>query len=204
MRYILSFGLLWGLAESIIPWVLKAGCPGTSIGSLMAGLAFFFLAGSYFSSHRMSAPLMIAVIAAIIKLTGLTIRHAAIPTGLWLNPIGAYALQAILFRLGMQFRNRSSSLQILATGIISGGLAGLFYPTVIGMMGQSACIHPDSGIAVSVYYAPLTAAIAGPASLAGYHIGRFLYSGHQRLPQLHPLGYWLVNLIILGSSLILN
>lgn len=200
----LSFGLLWGLCEVVIPLALHTSCPGTSIGSILAGGSFFFLAAGYHASRRIWAPIIVFITTTLVKISGYQISHGSFFTSSLLNPIGAYFSQSLVFFgiviIVAQAEN-FSYFKAITAGIIGGTLSGFLYPYLVAGLGQTACMHAGTGFPVSVYYAPLTALIAAPVCLAGSLVGRYFYtqniSGHQ-IPAFYHI---LFNLFTFGLIL---
>lgn len=83
---VVMLGAVWGLSEAGLGMALRS-CASSISGSIMAGVAFFFIASAWFLTRSIFGVGQLVVIASLFKmfdalLLSLPIRHGAIA-----NPI---------------------------------------------------------------------------------------------------------------------
>jgi hypothetical protein len=147
-------GSIWGLAEAGLGMGLRS-CAAFVSGSLMTGVALFFIAAGWVVSRRISAVLLMALIASIFKLfdallLSLPVKHGAIG-----NPIFAFFMEAAAFVLLISIvkdrLGEKPAGQVLLGGI-SAALAMNLFPLVKYATGVPACVVPGTGYPLSLYY----------------------------------------------------
>lgn len=157
LRPVFILGSVWGLSEAALGMGLRS-CASLVSGSLMTGVALFFIAASWIATRRVIGIALLVVIASLFKLfdallLSLPIRHGAIG-----NPIFAFFMEGIAFLiLVMIFKQtfkRKKSGQALLGGSSALVAVGLF-PLVKFATGIPACVYPGTGIPLSIYFAPL-------------------------------------------------
>ena len=157
LSIVVMLGSVWGLSEAALGMGLQS-CASLVSGSLMTGVALFFIATSWVVTRRIFGVALLIIIASLFKmfdalLLSLPIRHGAIG-----NPIFAFFMEGIAFLiLVMIFKQtfkRKKSGQALLGGTSAFAAAGLF-PLVRFATGIPACVYPGTGIPLSIYFAPL-------------------------------------------------
>jgi hypothetical protein len=151
---IVILGSVWGLSEAALGMGLRS-CAAHVSGSLMTGVALFFMAAGWVVSRRISGVLLMALVASLFKmfdalLLSLPIRHGAIG-----NPIFAFFMEAaaliILVLIIKERMLRKPFGQALLGGLAAVMAANLF-PLVKYATGIPACVMPGTGYPLSLYY----------------------------------------------------
>lgn len=151
---IIMLGSVWGLSEAALGMGLRS-CAAHISGSLMTGVALFFMAAGWVVSRRISGVFLMVVVAAFFKMfdalfLSLPIRHGAIG-----NPIFAFFMEAIAFVLLVSIIKevmiRKAVGQALLGGLAAAMAANLF-PLVKYATGIPACVVTGTGYPLSLYY----------------------------------------------------
>jgi hypothetical protein len=170
---VLMLGSVWGLSEVLLGVGLKT-CAQSISGSLMTGVALFFIAASWNASRTLLIPVLVVLVASAFKLfdavlLGLPVMHGAIG-----NPIFAFLLEGFAFVLIVAvFRNTSwrktSTRALLGAGsaLIAVGL----FPLVRFATGVPACVYGNTMIPLSIMFAPLAIAFSAFTVPLGFPAG---------------------------------
>ncbi len=151
---IIMLGSVWGLSEAALGMGLRS-CAAHISGSLMTGVALFFMAAGWVVSRRISGVFLMVVVAAFFKmfdalLLSLPIRHGAIG-----NPIFAFFMEAaaliVLVAIIKEKIIRKPAGQALLGGLAASLAANLF-PLVKYATGIPACVVTGTGYPLSLYY----------------------------------------------------
>lgn len=183
---VIALGSIWGLSEAGMGMALRGACARMMTGSIMTGVAVFFMAASYSSSRRMISLLAILGIAAGFKLLdafllGLPVLHGAIG-----NPIFAFYTEIFAFILVWTILD--SKLREKKHGrAMAGGLSALvavnLFPLVKFATGVPACVVPGTSYPLALYYSPIAIALSAIACPAGMAAGEQLLSIFSNSPQ---------------------
>jgi hypothetical protein len=158
---ILVLGGLWGLSEAALGMYLRQ-CASTVSGSVMTGVALFFLAAAWTVSPRAVSALTMVAVAASFKLfdallLGLPVLHGAIG-----NPIFAIVMEGAAFVLIVTILNKALAAQPAGQGL-AGGLSALIavnlFPLVKFATGVAPCVTGTS-YPLSLYYAPIAVGLS--------------------------------------------
>jgi len=150
-------GSVWGLSEVMLGAGIKA-CAHTVSGSLMTGVALFFIAAAWVSTKSYHIPILVVIIACLFKLFDAVLLSLPVLHGAIGNPIFAFLLEgfAILLLIAV-FRKQSwqkrSSRVLLGAG--SALIAVAMFPLVKYATGIPACVHPATAVPLSIFFAPL-------------------------------------------------
>ena len=100
-------GSVWGLSEVMLGAGIKA-CAHTVSGSLMTGVALFFIAAAWVASKSYHIPVLVVLIACLFKLFDAVLLSLPVLHGAIGNPIFAFLLEgfAILLLIAI-FRKQS-------------------------------------------------------------------------------------------------
>ncbi|MBN1225013.1 MAG: hypothetical protein JXB23_17325 [Candidatus Aminicenantes bacterium] len=151
---VVTLGAVWGLSEAALGMHLKQ-CASHVSGSLMTGIALFFIAASWFVSRRILGVMLLIFVASLMKmfdalLLGLPILHGAIA-----NPIFAFITEGTAF-LFIMIILRDQLSRKPAGQALSGGMAALLaanlFPLVKFATGIPACVVPGTGYPLSLYF----------------------------------------------------
>ena len=150
-------GSVWGLSEVMLGAGIKA-CAHTVSGSLMTGVALFFIAAAWVATKSYHIPVLVVLIACLFKLFDAVLLSLPVLHGAIGNPIFAFLLEgfAILLLIAI-FRKQSwqkrSSRAWLGAG--SALIAVAMFPLVKYATGIPACVHPATAVPLSIFFAPL-------------------------------------------------
>jgi len=150
-------GSVWGLSEVMLGAGIKA-CAHTVSGSLMTGVALFFIAAAWVSTKSYHIPILVVIIACLFKLFDAVLLSLPVLHGAIGNPIFAFLLEgfAILLLIAV-FRKQSwqkrSSRVLLGAG--SALIAVAMFPLVKYATGIPACVYPATAVPLSIFFAPL-------------------------------------------------
>ena len=173
LRPVFILGSVWGLSEAALGMGLRS-CASLVSGSLMTGVALFFIAASWTATRRVIGIALLVIIASLFKmfdaiLLSLPIRHGSIG-----NPIFAFFMEGIAFLiLIMIFKstlNQKRSGQALLGGTSALVAVGL-YPLVRFATGIPACVYPGTSIPLSIYFAPLAIVLSAFTVPLGFWAG---------------------------------
>jgi len=169
---VLILGSFWGLSEAALGMSLRR-CASTVSGSVMTGVALFFLAAAWAVSPRMKTTALMVIAAAGFKLfdallLGLPLLHGAIG-----NPIFAIVMEGAAFVLIVSVVSTSVAGNAAGQGL-AGGLAALvavnLFPLVKYATGVAPCVTGTS-YPFSLYYAPIAVALSALTVPAGFRAG---------------------------------
>jgi hypothetical protein len=152
---VVILGAVWGLSEAALGMGLRS-CASVISGSVMTGVALFFMAACWAVSQSFSGIILLVVIASLFKmfdalLLSLPILHGAVG-----NPIFAFFMEGIAFIVIISLV-KGTLLKKTAGQAAAGGLAALMavnlFPLVKYATGIPACVVAGTGYPLSLYYA---------------------------------------------------
>lgn len=167
---VIVLGSVWGLSEAALGMGLR-GCAAFVSGSVMTGVALFFLAAGWMVSRKTFGVFLMVLIAAFFKmfdalLLSLPLKHGAIG-----NPIFAFFMEAVAFAALVAIL-KEKIIKKPAGQAILGGMAALLavnlFPLVKYATGIPACVVPGTGYPLSLYYihfAVLTSMLSVPLGI---------------------------------------
>lgn len=176
LNIVLMLGSVWGLSEAALGMGLQR-CASLVSGSLMTGVALFFIASCWAVTGRVIVVSILIIIASLFKmfdalLLSLPIRHGAIG-----NPIFAFFMEGFAFlflvMIIAEVHKRKRKHQALLGGASALMAVGLF-PLVKVITGIPACVYPGTGIPLSIYFAPLAIILSTFTVPLGFWIGERL------------------------------
>ena len=146
-------------------------------GSIMTGVAFFFLAAIWIFSKRITALIMVTVIASLFKmfdalLLSLPILHGAIG-----NPIFAFFMEATVFIILILIVSDKIVQRSLSQAVLGGAAAVLsvnLFPLVKYVTGVPACTMAGTGYPQALYYIYIAVLVSMATVPLGFWIGRHL------------------------------
>jgi len=151
---IVVLGSVWGLSEAALGMGLRS-CAAFVSGSIMTGVALFFMAAGWVVSRRILGVFLMVMIASVFKmfdalLLSLPLRHGAIG-----NPIFAFFMEAIAFVI-LVYIVTEKLIRKPAGQALLGGMGALMavnlFPLVKYATGVPACVAPGTGYPLSLYY----------------------------------------------------
>ncbi len=165
-------GSVWGLSEAALGMGLKA-CASSVSGSLMTGVALFFIALGWAATRRWFVPLLIVLIASFFKLFDALILSLPIIHGAIGNPIFAFWLEGLAFVLLIVVFSRQGFVKRSSRMLLGGGSAmiavGLF-PLVKFATAVPACVYPGTAVPLSVMFAPVAIILSTMTVPLGFYL----------------------------------
>jgi hypothetical protein len=150
-------GSIWGFAEVALGLGLRS-CAALVSGSLMTGVALFFICTSWVTTRHFFIPIIVVVIACLFKLFDALLLNLPVKNGAIANPIFAFVMEGLGFLLLVAIF-RSHRWQKTITRVLLGGGAALIavvlFPLVKFATGIPACIYPGTTIPLSIFFAPV-------------------------------------------------
>ena len=186
----LILGSVWGFAEVLMGAGLRT-CAHLVSGSLMTGVALFFLAATWVITRNRLLLLLIVMLASLFKLFDAVLLSLPVMHGAIGNPIFAFWLEGLaIIALFTVFKNvkwnKTSQKALLGGG--SALIAVALFPLVKYATGIPACVYPNSMMPLSIIFSPVAiafSAITVPLGfLAGEKIRTILYKEDFRLDSL--------------------
>jgi len=186
---VVVLGSVWGLSEAALGMGLRS-CAAFVSGSIMTGVALFFIAAGWVVSKRAIGVFLMVLIAAFFKmfdalLLSLPLKHGAIG-----NPIFAFAMEAIAFVLIISILKEKMTKKSGGQALL-GGLAAVIavnlFPLVKFATGVPACVAAGTGYPLSLYYihfAVLTSLVTVPL---GFWVGAKIEVLEGRWTRAHSL-----------------
>ena len=180
---IVVLGSVWGLSEAALGMGLRS-CAAFVSGSIMTGVALFFMAAGWVISRRILGVFLMVVVASVFKmfdavLLSLPLRHGAIG-----NPIFAFFMEAIAFIILVYVVTekvfRKSAGQAVLGGMAAVLAANLF-PLVKFATGVPACVVPGTGYPLSLYYVHFAVLVSLVTVPLGFWVGAKMEAYETRL-----------------------
>ena len=151
---VIVLGSVWGLSEAALGMGLRS-CAAFVSGSIMTGVALFFMAAGWVISRRVMGVFLMVLLAAFFKmfdalLLSLPLKHGAIG-----NPIFAFFMEAIAFVILISIMKKKMTQKPGGQALLGGMTAVLavnLFPLVKYATGVPACVAPGTGYPLSLYY----------------------------------------------------
>jgi len=189
LSMVVVLGSVWGLSEAALGMGLRS-CAAFVSGSIMTGVALFFMAAGWVVSKRVIGVFLMVLIAAFFKmfdalLLSLPLKHGAIG-----NPIFAFVMEAIAFVIIISILKEKMAKKPGGQALL-GGLAAVLavnlFPLVKFATGVPACVVAGTGYPLSLYYihfAVLTSLVTVPL---GFWVGVKMEAFEIRLTETQSL-----------------
>ncbi|NIM90633.1 MAG: hypothetical protein GTO17_06755 [Candidatus Aminicenantes bacterium] len=180
---IVVLGSVWGLSEAALGMGLRS-CAAFVSGSIMTGVALFFMAAGWVVSRRILGVFLMVVLASFFKmfdalLLSLPLGHGAIG-----NPIFAFFMEAIAFII-LLYVVSEKLIKKPAGQAVLGGMATVLavnlFPLVKYATGVPACVVPGTGYPLSLYYIHFAVLVSLVTVPLGFWVGVKLESFEIRL-----------------------
>ena len=166
-------GSIWGFAEVLMGAGLRS-CAHLVSGSLMTGVALFFLATTWVVTRNNLALILIVLIASLFKLFDAVLLSLPIMHGAIGNPIFAFWLEGFAFiALILVFRNMNWK-KTSRRALLGGGaalIAVAMFPLVKHATGIPACVYPNSAVPLSIFFSPVAIAFSAFTVPMGFLAG---------------------------------
>lgn len=180
---IVALGAVWGLSETALGIGLRK-CASLMSGSLMTGVALFFIAASWVITRRILAVALLIVTATLFKmfdaiLLSLPLQHGAIA-----NPIFAFFMEGAAFLFYVMIIKGTLGQKKSGQALLGGACALVavsLFPLVKFVTGIPACVFPGKAIPLSIYFAPVAVAISTLTVPLGFWAGEKIKAASSRL-----------------------
>lgn len=173
LGFVVILGAVWGLSEAALGMGLRS-CASFVSGSLMTGVALFFIAASWVVSRRILGVALLIVIACLFKMFDAFLLSLPVLHGAVANPIFSFIMEGAAFLVLLTIINKKLK-QKKAGQAILGGLTALLavnlFPLVKYATGIPACVFPGTGYPLSLYYAPLAVSLSLVTVPLGFLVG---------------------------------
>lgn len=150
-------GSVWGLSEVMLGAGIKA-CANTVSGSLMTGVALFFIAAAWVSTKSYHIPVLVVLIACLFKLFDAVLLSLPVMHGAIGNPIFAFLLEGFAILLLIAIFRKQNWQKRSSRALLGGGsalIAVAMFPLVKYATGIPACVYSGTAVPLSVFFAPL-------------------------------------------------
>ena len=170
---VIILGSVWGLSEAALGIGLRS-CASLASGSIMTGVALFFIGATWKRTQHWLGPLVLVAIASIFKLFDALFLSLPIKNGAVANPIFAFWTEGLALVLMMAFMKESWKVRPTGQAFL-GGLSALasvnLFPLVKYATGIPACVFPGTTMPLSLYYAPIAVGISLLTVPAAFWLG---------------------------------
>jgi hypothetical protein len=158
----LILGSIWGFAEAALGFGLHR-CASNMSGSLMTGVALFFIGASWASARRFYAPVVTVLLACLFKLFDAVLLDQQIISGAVANPIFAFLMEglAIISLIAILTEKRlTKRFSRVLLGAGSALIAVCLFPLVKFVTGVPACLYASTSIPLSIVFGPVAIAVS--------------------------------------------
>jgi len=165
-------GSVWGLSEVALGMGLRA-CASSVSGSLMTGVALFFITVGWVATRRMFVPLLIVLIASFFKLFDALILSLPIIHGAIGNPIFAFWMEGLAFIVLIAVISRRGFAKRSSRMLLGGGsalIAVSLFPLVKFATTVPACVHPGTAVPLSIMFAPVAIVLSMVTVPLGFYV----------------------------------
>jgi len=175
---ILILGSFWGLSEAALGMGLRS-CASVVSGSIMTGVALFFMAVSWASTRKVISIGLLILVACLFKLVDAFLLSLPVLHGAVANPIFAFIMEGAAIVLCLSIFSQKLKHKVYGQALL-GGMAALvavnLFPLVKFATGIPACVVPGTSYPLSLYYAPLAIALSLVTVSAGLWLGEKIES----------------------------
>ena len=159
---VVILGSAWGLSECVLGAAIQA-CASKMSGSLMTGVALFFIAAAWAATGKAWSVALLVAVAMLFKMFDALLLSLPLWNGAIANPIFAFVLEGAAFvavaavvagKMGRKTAGRAvwgGSAALLAAGA---------FPLAKFVTGIAACLAPGTSIPLAWYYAPLAVGLS--------------------------------------------
>jgi hypothetical protein len=159
---IIMLGAVWGLSECMLGAALHA-CASSISGSVMTGVAFFFIAAAWAADRKALSAALIVAIAVLFKMFDAILLSLPLRNGTIANPVFAFILEGGAFII-LAVILKEAWKRRTAGRAVWGGTAALIsaaaFPLVRFATGTAACLVPGTTTPLAWYYAILAVGIS--------------------------------------------
>jgi len=180
---VIALGAVWGLSEAALGMGLR-NCASLISGSVMTGVALFFMAVVWTITKRFSGIFVIVLFASAFKLfdallLSLPLKHGAIG-----NPVFAFFMEAAAFILIISLikeKLKANPAGQALTGGLTAVLAVNLFPLVRHATGVPACVVPGGTYPLSLHLIHVAVLVSALLVPLGFSLGAKLVTFEPRL-----------------------
>jgi len=173
---VIVLGSVWGFSEAALGMGLKS-CAAFISGSIMTGVALFFLAMVWICSRRITTLIMVVLIVSLFKIFDALILSLPILHGAISNPIFAFFTETVAFVILILIMAEKVVQRPIGQALL-GGLAALvsvnLFPLVKYVTGIPACTIAGTGYPLSLYYIYVAVSVSFITVPLGFWVGNKL------------------------------
>ncbi len=175
-------GSTWGFMEVVLGAGLQT-CAQLVSGSLMTGVALFFVAAVWVATRNYLAPVLTVLIASLFKLFDAVLLSLPVIHGAVANPIFAFWMEGLAFII-LILIFRHATLKNTSSRALLGGASALIavalFPLVKFATGIPACVYPNTAVPLSIYFGPVAIVFSAFTIPLAFHAGERIgaYIGH--------------------------
>ncbi len=170
---VVMLGAIWGFSEAALGMGLRS-CASFLSGSVMTGVALFFIASSWVLTRSVFGVTLLIAIASLFKMFDALLLSLPVQHGAVANPIFAFLTEGAAFLL-LIFVWSEKLKEKKGGQALMGGMAALLavnlFPLVKYVTGIPACVVPGTGYPLSLYYSPLAVFISAVTVPLGFWAG---------------------------------
>ncbi|UCE40981.1 MAG: hypothetical protein JSV17_16315 [Candidatus Aminicenantes bacterium] len=159
---VVMLGAVWGLSEAALGMGLR-NCASAMSGSIMTGVALFFIAACWVISQSWRGVALLVIVASLFKLFDALLLSLPILHGAVANPIFAFVMEGVAFLIIVSLVKDRLSKKTTSQAL-TGGLSALvavnLFPLVKFATGIPACVAAGTGYPLSLYYAYIAVALS--------------------------------------------
>ncbi len=200
---VIMLGAVWGLSEAALGMGLRS-CASAMSGSIMTGVALFFIATCWAVSRNVLSIALLVIIASLFKMFDALLLSLPIIHGAVANPIFAFIMEGAAFVVIVALV-KDRLLQKTTGQAISGGLAALLavnlFPLVKYATGIPACVIAGTGYPLSLYYAYIAVALSLATVPLGVLVGKKVLAMESRF--IRSIGAKTIQYIVSPATLVL-
>lgn len=193
------FGAVWGLSETALGAVIQK-CASFASGSIMTGLALFFIAGTWILARNILGLFLLVLIASLFKMFDALLLSLPLQDGAVANPIFAFWMEGLAFFILIRIVDLEKLKQKALNQALLGGMTALLaanlFPLVKYMTGIPACVFPGTSYPLALYYLPLAVFVSFLSVPSGFWVGEKVRDVKARIEVLSPATFVLCLAII--------
>jgi hypothetical protein len=153
LGFVIALGAAWGLSEAALGMGLRS-CASAMSGSIMTGVALFFIAACWVICQSWWGVAFLVIIASLFKLFDALLLSLPVMHGAVANPIFAFIMEGAAFLIIVSLvRDKifKKNASLVAVNL---------FPLVKFATGIPACVVAGTGYPLSLYYAYIAVALS--------------------------------------------
>ena len=170
---VVILGSVWGLSECVLGAAVQA-CASRISGSVMTGVALFFMAAAWAVVQKAWCVALLVGIASLFKMFDALLLSLPLGNGAISHPVFAFVLEGAAFLALAAIAAGKLGRKPAGRAVWGGGAAlisAAAFPLVRTVTGTAACLAPGTGIPLAWYYAPLAVGLSAVLVPLGIRAG---------------------------------